>query len=154
MSVNQWTRQGGIFPILNTSRRNISDLEHFLSSKLTTKEANMDLMSLFTTKKMMLCVMAISSMIFGSITLIFQERIFSTILTSVRLATGLQHWFHLIFLLQQLTVKEGTASYNAWVETPIPVYTKFYFFDMLNPRDLFHKHEKPILDERGPYTFR
>ena len=25
---------------------------------------------------------------------------------------------------------------------------------MLNPRDLFHKHEKPILEERGPYTFR
>ena len=51
-------------------------------------------------------------------------------------------------------MKEGTASYNAWVETPIPVYTKFYFFDMLNPSDLFYKHEKPILEERGPYTFR
>jgi len=75
-------------------------------------------------------------MIFGSITLIFKEKIFSTILNS------------------QLTVKEGTASYNAWVETPIPVYTKFYFFDMLNPSDLFYKHEKPILEERGPYTFR
>ena len=57
-------------------------------------------------------------------------------------------------LLQQLTVREGTAAYQAWVETPIPMYTKFYFFDMLNPRDLFHKHEKPILEERGPYTFR
>ena len=55
---------------------------------------------------------------------------------------------------QQLTIKEGTAAYMAWVETPIPVYTKFYFFDMLNPRDLFHKHEKPILEERGPYVFR
>ena len=42
----------------------------------------------------------------------------------------------------------------AWVETPIPVYTKFYFFDMLNPRDLFHSHEKVILEERGPYVFR
>ena len=115
----------------------------------------MDLMSLFTTKKMMLCVMAISSMIFGSITLIFQEKIFSTILTSVRLVLSPQNGgTHILFSCQQLTVKEGTASYNAWVETPIPVYTKFYFFDMLNPRDLFHKHEKPILDERGPYTFR
>ena len=53
-----------------------------------------------------------------------------------------------------MTIKDGTASYNAWVETPMPVYTKFYFFDMLNPRDLFHNHEKPILEERGPYTFR
>ena len=31
-------------------------------------------------------------------------------------------------------IKEGTASYAAWKETPIPVYTKFYFFDMLNPQ--------------------
>ena len=55
---------------------------------------------------------------------------------------------------QQLTIKEGTAAYKAWVETPVPVYTKFYFFDMLNPTELFHKHEKPILEERGPYVFR
>ena len=51
-------------------------------------------------------------------------------------------------------IEEGTAAYNAWVETPIPVYTKFYFFDMINPSDLFHSHEKPILEERVLYTFR
>ena len=33
-----------------------------------------------------------------------------------------------------MVIKEGTASYAAWRETPIPVYTKFYFFDMLNPQ--------------------
>ena len=33
-----------------------------------------------------------------------------------------------------MVIKEGTASYAAWKETPIPVYTKFYFFDMLNPQ--------------------
>ena len=53
-----------------------------------------------------------------------------------------------------MVIKEGTASYAAWKETPIPVYTKFYFFDMLNPQELFHRHEMPILEERGPYTFR
>ena len=51
-------------------------------------------------------------------------------------------------------IEEGTAAYNAWVESPIPVYTKFDFFDMINPSDLFQSHEKPILEERGPYTFR
>ena len=58
------------------------------------------------------------------------------------------------FFFQQLTIKEGTAAYNAFLETPVPVLIKFYFFDMVNPRELFHKHEKPILEERGPYTFR
>ena len=54
----------------------------------------------------------------------------------------------MIKIIQQLTVKDGTAAFNAWAETPIPVYTKFYFFDMLNPRDIFHNHEKPIIEER------
>ena len=53
-----------------------------------------------------------------------------------------------------MVIEEGTTSYAAWKETPIPVYTKFYFFDMLNPQELFHRHEMPILEERGPYTFR
>ena len=59
-----------------------------------------------------------------------------------------------MFFFQQLIIKEGTAAYNAFVETPVPVLTKFYFFDMLTPQELFHNHEKPILEERGPYTFR
>ena len=39
-----------------------------------------------------------------------------------------------MIIAQQVVIKEGTASYAAWKETPIPVYTKFYFFDMLNPQ--------------------
>jgi len=96
----------------------------------------MSFKTVLSTKKLVLGLMSLGCLFFGSLTLIFKEKIFSTILNS------------------QLTVKDGTAAYNAWVETPMPVYTKFYFFDMLNPRDLFHNHEKPILEERGPYTFR
>ena len=57
-------------------------------------------------------------------------------------------------MFQQVIIEEGTAAYDAWIETSIPMYSKFYFFDMLNPSELFHNHEKPILEERGPYTFR
>ena len=72
-----------------------------------------------------------------------------------------------------MVVQEGSASYAAWLETPIPTYTKFHFFSMLNPRELFHRKEMPILEEVcpdsmeptqdrsiapllqvGPYTFR
>ena len=56
--------------------------------------------------------------------------------------------------VQQLRIEPGTAAYDAWKETSIPMYTKFYFFDMVNPKELFHNHEKPILQEKGPYTFR
>ena len=51
-------------------------------------------------------------------------------------------------------MQEGTSSYDAWKETPIPVFTKFYFFDMVNPEELFHNKEMPVLMEQGPYTFR
>ena len=51
-------------------------------------------------------------------------------------------------------VKEGTKTFDAWKKTPIPVYTKFYFFNMLNADDFQINHGKPILEERGPYTFR
>ena len=55
---------------------------------------------------------------------------------------------------QQMTIKVGSAAYAAFVETPIPVMTSFYFFDILNPRKIVETREKPILKERGPYTFR
>ena len=55
---------------------------------------------------------------------------------------------------QQLVLSEGTVSYNAWKETPIPLYTKFYFFDMLNFEDFELNHANPVVEERGPYTFR
>jgi len=90
----------------------------------------------FSTKQMLLLFFSTFSLIFGTVTLVFNNQIFNLILNS------------------QLVIEEGTAAYNAWVETPIPVFTKFYFFDMINPRDLFHSHEKPILEEKGPYTFR
>jgi len=91
---------------------------------------------MFSTKKLLLLFLSIFTLVFGIITLVFKQRIFDTILHS------------------QLVIEEGTSAYNAWLETPIPVYTKFYFFDMINPSDLFHSHEKPVLEERGPYTFR
>jgi len=76
-----------------------------------------------------------------------------SILTGITLLAFTHQLFNNI-INSQVVIKEGTASYAAWKETPIPVYTKFYFFDMLNPQELFHRHEMPILEERGPYTFR
>ena len=56
--------------------------------------------------------------------------------------------------IQQLVIEEGTAAHKAWAETPIPVYTKFYFFSLLSDPELYLRHEKPLVEERGPYTFR
>merc|ERR1712212_148697 len=78
----------------------------------------------FSTKKLLLLALSLCSLIFGATILAMKNQIFNTILNS------------------QLVIKEGTAAYNAWVETPLPVYTKFYFFDMINPSELFHSQRE------------
>merc|ERR1719189_60164 len=101
------------------------------------KRANMSCWCLRTPGRRALMLLAATISILSGITLLaFTHQLFNNIINS------------------QVVIKEGTASYAAWKETPIPVYTKFYFFDMLNPQELFHRHEMPILEERGPYTFR
>ena len=51
-------------------------------------------------------------------------------------------------------MKEGTEAFKAWQATPLPVYSKIYFFSILNPEDVVLNHAKPILVEKGPYVFR
>ena len=51
-------------------------------------------------------------------------------------------------------MKEGTEAFKAWQATPLPVYSKIYFFSILNPEDVVVNHAKPILVEKGPYVFR
>jgi len=89
-----------------------------------------------TTKQAVIFITAFLQVIFGVITLICNQTIFDNLLNS------------------QLIVREGTNTFDAWKETPIPVYTKFYFYNMLNADDFQINHGKPILEERGPYTFR
>jgi len=89
-----------------------------------------------TPKQAAIFVTALLQVVFGVVTLLCNKTIFSSLLKS------------------QLVVEEGTKTFEAWKETPIPVYTKFYFFNMLNADDFQENHGKPILEERGPYTFR
>ena len=42
----------------------------------------------------------------------------------------------------------------SWVATPFPIYIEVYFFNMLN-HEAFEKHgDAPVMEEKGPYTFR
>uniref|UniRef100_T1IJJ6 Scavenger receptor class B member 1 n=1 Tax=Strigamia maritima TaxID=126957 RepID=T1IJJ6_STRMM len=44
--------------------------------------------------------------------------------------------------------------FSAWVEHPVPIYMKFYLFNVTNPQDILINSSKPTLQEMGPYTFR
>lgn len=55
---------------------------------------------------------------------------------------------------RKLAVEEGSESYGFWKDNPVPIYIKFYFFNITNPMDVWDNISKPILEEVGPYTFR
>ena len=43
---------------------------------------------------------------------------------------------------------------NFQVTPPVPVFMKFYFFVITNPREVQAGLEKPRLIEKGPYSYR
>ncbi|GAB0094338.1 Protein croquemort [Sergentomyia squamirostris] len=57
-------------------------------------------------------------------------------------------------LHNQLVLKNGSQTYNNWVETPIPMYLEFYLFNWTNPDRIANwKTEKPNFVEVGPFVF-
>lgn len=52
-----------------------------------------------------------------------------------------------------LVLKNGTMSFNNWIETPIPIYTKFCLFNWTNPEEFRNPNVKPNFVEMGPYVF-
>ncbi|XP_053200433.1 lysosome membrane protein 2-like [Panonychus citri] len=54
---------------------------------------------------------------------------------------------------QRLILSSPTSdTYSGWKLAPIPIYVKFYFFNVTNPKEIINGSE-PILKELGPYTF-
>ncbi|KZC09768.1 PREDICTED: protein croquemort-like [Dufourea novaeangliae] len=55
----------------------------------------------------------------------------------------------------QLALTPTSSNYELWKETPIPMYLKFYMFNLTNP-EAFTSPDgtKPHFEEMGPYVFR
>ena len=54
---------------------------------------------------------------------------------------------------QQTKLLQGTTVYTQWENLNVPVYSRFYLFNVENPSQVA-KGAIPILRERGPYTYR
>lgn len=52
----------------------------------------------------------------------------------------------------EMVLKEGSQKFEAWRETPVPVYYKVYVFNLTNPRQ-FMAGDNPVMRECGPYVY-
>lgn len=58
------------------------------------------------------------------------------------------------FIQQKLILKKGSQTYDGWKRVPVPLYNKFYFFNVLNSDEVERNGAKPKLDEIGPFTYQ
>ncbi|XP_076046428.1 lysosome membrane protein 2-like isoform X2 [Oratosquilla oratoria] len=52
----------------------------------------------------------------------------------------------------QMVLNEGNQKYEAWVDSPVPVYYKVFAFNLTNP-DAFMAGARPRMEELGPYVY-
>jgi hypothetical protein len=53
-----------------------------------------------------------------------------------------------------MVLSEGSQSYPFWKDIPVPIYERFYFFNITNPLEIERFGAKPKLAEVGPFTYR
>nr|XP_006006235.1 PREDICTED: platelet glycoprotein 4 [Latimeria chalumnae] len=55
---------------------------------------------------------------------------------------------------KEVVLEEGTIAYENWVKTGSHVYRQFWLFDVENPLEVMNSGAKPVLKQKGPYTYR
>ncbi|KAK4016392.1 protein croquemort [Daphnia magna] len=54
---------------------------------------------------------------------------------------------------QQLRLQPGTIMYKFWETSPVPMYIRFYMYNVTNSDDVLNLQVKPIVEEIGPFTY-
>ncbi|CAF87510.1 unnamed protein product, partial [Tetraodon nigroviridis] len=55
---------------------------------------------------------------------------------------------------KEAVLEPGTTAYDNWVSADAPVYRQFWFFHVKNPEEVVKNGTTPVVEERGPYTYR
>lgn len=55
---------------------------------------------------------------------------------------------------KKLPLVNNSDVFNIWQDIPLPIYRKFYFFNLTNPTEFIVDKKKPKLEEVGPYSYR
>ena len=55
---------------------------------------------------------------------------------------------------KESVIEPGTTAYENWVTTGAHVYRQFWLFDVKNPQEVLQYGARPVVLEKGPYTYR
>ncbi|XP_015785987.1 scavenger receptor class B member 1 [Tetranychus urticae] len=55
---------------------------------------------------------------------------------------------------KKLVLIEGSKAFKLWEKVPLPIYNRFYFFNVTNAQAIEREGAKPILKQIGPFTYR
>lgn len=53
-----------------------------------------------------------------------------------------------------MVIEKGSETFEKWKQLPIPVYYRYYFFNVSNPLEIERSGAKPIVNEIGPFTYK
>lgn len=53
-----------------------------------------------------------------------------------------------------LPLKNGSESYKNWLSPPAPIYFQIWVYDVQNYLEVLATGQKPVLVQKGPYTYR
>ncbi|XP_056131578.1 platelet glycoprotein 4 [Lampris incognitus] len=55
---------------------------------------------------------------------------------------------------KEAVIEPGTTAYENWVSAGAVVYRQFWLFDVKNPLEVLQHGSKPVVIEKGPYTYK
>jgi hypothetical protein len=50
-------------------------------------------------------------------------------------------------------LKPNSKAYEYWTKPPAKIYRQYFIFDVMNPDEIQAGTSKPVLKQRGPYTY-
>ncbi|XP_046557687.1 lysosome membrane protein 2-like [Haliotis rubra] len=55
---------------------------------------------------------------------------------------------------QQVNLKEGSETYNDWLDPPVPIYFQVWVLDIVNHEEVVSQGKRPSVIQKGPYSYR
>ncbi|KAI2665328.1 Platelet glycoprotein 4 [Labeo rohita] len=55
---------------------------------------------------------------------------------------------------KETVLENGTLAFDTWTSVDIPIYRQFWLFNVQNPDEVLQQGAKPVLVQKGPYTYR